>query len=99
MSLKKLVGIKYEADDGAPKIVVKQLGKYAEEIVTERQRASDKRLIEDRELLDRLFQLPLYAEISEDLFQVVAILLVHIYGLDAIEKYDLHESYKRDKNS
>lgn len=80
---KKIVGIRYEPALGAPKVTVKAAGPVAEKIVEERSRAEDLRLVKNKELLDSLFAMPLDSSIDESLFEVVAVLLVHIYTLDA----------------
>jgi type III secretion system FlhB-like substrate exporter len=88
---KKIVGIQYKPEFGAPKVTVKVIGHTAEKIVDDRKKAGDLRLVENAELLDSLFSIPLDSCIDESLFEVVAILLVHIYAMDAdLEKNNIN---------
>ncbi len=84
--VRKVVGIEYDADVGAPKVTVKAVGKAAESIIEERRATDDKRLVENKELLDALFSVPLDDIVDDSLFEVIAILLVHIYDLNSFLK-------------
>ena len=41
------------------------------------------RIVEDKELVGKLFRLPTESEISPDLYELVALLLVHVYRIEA----------------
>jgi type III secretion system FlhB-like substrate exporter len=81
--IKKIVGIQYEPEFGAPKVTVKAISQQAEKIVEQRKREEDIRLVENSDLLDSLFSVPLDSCIDESLYEVIAILLVHIYSMDS----------------
>lgn len=82
---KKIVGISYDKSrDGLPKVMLKGVGPIAERLETEfRKTAASHRVIEDKDLLEKLFRVPMESEISPDLYELVAILLVHVYGIEA----------------
>ncbi len=76
---KKAAALKYEkGKDNAPKLVAKGEGLIAEKIL---QIAEENQIFikEDKELVEVLSTLDLYQEIPEELYQVVAEVLVYIY--------------------
>ena len=80
----KVVGIAYSPEKGLPSVVLKGVGNAAELIRTEfGETKASHRLVKDEELLDKLFRLPTDSEISPDLYELVAILLVHVYAVEA----------------
>lgn len=80
---KKVVGLSYDQDLGLPKVVLKGVGNVAEQIEREFGKINGShRIVEDTELLDKLFRLPTDSEISADLYELVAILLVHVYAIE-----------------
>lgn len=80
---KKVVGLSFEKGQGLPRVVLKGVGSAAELIETEfKQSHEAHRVIEDSALLDKLFRLPTESEISPDLYELVAILLVHVYAVE-----------------
>jgi len=81
---KKVVGLAYEKNQGLPRVVLKGVGHVAEQIENKFEKVNASyRIIEDAELLDKLFRLPTDSEISPDLYELVAILLVHVYAVEA----------------
>ena len=78
---KRVVGIKYDEGHGVPRIVVKGNGNLAEAIIKDRG-MNGPPLIRDKELLNQLYRLPMDAEIGSELFELVAILLVHVFAID-----------------
>lgn len=78
----RLVGIKYEPGEGLPRIIVKGSGKAAEEMLNKRSVLSGPKVFKNKELVDKLFRLPIDAEISEDTFQLVAVLLAHVFSIE-----------------
>lgn len=81
---KKVVGIAYDPAKGLPRIVLKGTGNLAELIEQQFEESRDAhRIVEDAVLLEKLFRLPTDSEISPDLYELVAILLTHIFAVDA----------------
>ncbi len=81
--VKKIVGLQYEPEWNAPRVTVKATGNLAQQAIDLGRRQEDVRLIENPELAEALFAIPLESAIDDSLFEIVAILLVHIYQLDA----------------
>lgn len=81
---KKVVGLAYDQGQGLPRIVLKGVGPVAERIESDFESLNDSYwIVEDADLLDRLFRLPTDSEISPDLYELVAILLVHVYAIES----------------
>lgn len=79
----KNVGLTYKPGNKLPAIVFKGNGVYADFYEKEfRKNKPAHKIVEDKELLDKLSKLPVESEISPDLYELVAILLVHVYSLD-----------------
>ena len=77
--IKKAIALKYDREkDDAPKVVGKGKGTIAEKII---QTAKENGIYikEDPELVEALSSLDIYEEIPEELYKVVAELLVFIY--------------------
>lgn len=82
--IKKVVGLSYNDAGRLPSIVLKGVGNAAENIEAVFGKLNEPyRIVEDKELLDKLFRLPTESEISADLYELVAILLVHVYAIEA----------------
>lgn len=86
----KIVGLKYTKGEGLPKVIVKGSGKRAEEILSARG-SEGPIVVKDKKLAEQLYRLPIDAEIGRDLFELVAILLVHVYSLDSRLKHRKRE--------
>lgn len=80
--IKRVVGLKYIPQEGPPKVILKGAGKTAREVIDQAKELAEHKIVQDTKLLDQLFRLPVDAPIDADLFQLVAVLLVHIYQLD-----------------
>ena len=80
--IQQVVGVRYRKEEGLPKIVLKGQGDAAAEIIKEGRRLGRPIIVKDQKLLEQLYRLPIDANIGEDLFELVAILLVHVYALD-----------------
>jgi len=87
--LQKVVGLKYEKGKGLPKVLLKGQGYIADEILRRRDKYNGPPLVKDEKLVQQLYKLPIDGEIGRDLFELVAILLVHVY---AVEKKRKEES-------
>lgn len=84
MSIKKVVGISYQPEDGLPRVIVKASGEMASTVEHMfRQQHLKHRVVKDEGLVNSLFRLPMESEISADLYQLVAMLLVHVYSVEA----------------
>ena len=83
--LKKAVAIKYDLEDIAPKIIAKGKGYVAERII-EKAKQEVIPVYEDQKVVEKLFNLELQEYIPEDLYEVVAQILVFIGYLDKISK-------------
>ncbi|WPX09703.1 EscU/YscU/HrcU family type III secretion system export apparatus switch protein [Anaerocellum danielii] len=81
--VKKAVAIKYDLEDIAPKVVAKGKGYVAEKII-EKAKYEDIPVYEDQSVAEKLFSLELQEYIPEDLYEVVAQILVFIGYLDKI---------------
>lgn len=81
-SPKKVVGLQYEPGEGLPQVILKGSGYLAEEILRRRDPATGPQVIKDKKLLDKLYRLPIDAEIGPDLFHLVAILLAHVFAIE-----------------
>ena len=84
----KVVGIKYEIGDGLPKVIVKGSGKTADTIIEKSKAVKGQKIIENKELVDKLFRLPIDADISEDLFEMVAMILTHVIAINGKDEGD-----------
>jgi flagellar biosynthesis protein len=80
---KRVVGLRYEPGAGmAPSVILKGQGKLAEAMLQRRSAlAKPPALVQDRKLVEQLYRLPMDAEIGPDLYEVVAILLVHVFSV------------------
>lgn len=81
-SVRKVVGLKYEIGEGLPQVILKGSGKLADEIIERRDIISGPQVVKDKALVNELFKLPVDAEIGPELFELVAILLVHVYAIE-----------------
>ncbi|MEW8000419.1 MAG: EscU/YscU/HrcU family type III secretion system export apparatus switch protein [Candidatus Thiodiazotropha endolucinida] len=82
----KVVGLKYEPDQGLPRVILKGGGKLAEEIIAAGERMDGPPLVKDERLLEALYRLPVDGEIGQELFELVAALLVHVFAIDELAK-------------
>jgi flagellar biosynthesis protein len=78
----KVIGLAYEPRDELPKVVVKGCGEAAERILRERDWLHGPEVIKDPQLAEQLFRLPMDGHIGPELFQLVAILLTHVFAIE-----------------
>ena len=89
-NIARVVGLAYEPGEGLPRVVLKGSGKMAQAIVGEADRARhDLPVVQDEKLVDALFRLPTEAEIGPELFEMVALLLAHVYAVDSRMKEEM----------
>jgi flagellar biosynthesis protein len=80
--IKKIVGLQYKKGDGLPRVILKGQGYVADEIIRRRSISNPQPLVKDEKLAQQLYKLPIDGEITPDLFELVAILLVHVYSVE-----------------
>ena len=80
--LKKVIGLKYEAGEGLPQVVVKGSGPAADELLRRRDELSGPPVVQDSALAAQLYRLPMEAPIGPELFELVAALLAHVFSLE-----------------
>ena len=78
----KVVGLAFEAHDELPRVVVKGCGEAAERILRERDWLHGPGVVKDPQLLEQLYRLPMDGTIGPELFQLVAILLTHVFAIE-----------------
>ena len=78
----RVVGIKYEKGKGLPRVILKGQGYIADEMLKRRDKHNGPPLVKDEKLVQQLYRLPIDGEIGRDLFELVAILLVHVYAVE-----------------
>ena len=79
---KRVVGLKYQAEEGLPRVILKGSGKLADDILEVQKKPGSPPLVKDERLLRELYKLPVDGEIGPDLFELVAILLVHVFAIE-----------------
>lgn len=80
--IKRVVGLKYEPGQGLPQVIVKGSGDMAEEMLRRRDPVDGPAVIQDEQLLNQLYRLPMDAPIGPELFHLVAALLAHVYLIE-----------------
>jgi flagellar biosynthesis protein len=92
---KQVIGLKYAlGNEQAPKVLLKGEGYSAEAIIEHAQELEHGPVIvEDKQLLQQLFQLPIDAPIGKELYEVIAILLIHIYSIDSSMQLEQHVDF------
>jgi flagellar biosynthesis protein len=78
----KVVGLSYEPGGPLPRVVVKGCGEFAERILRERDWLHGPEVVRDRQLAEQLYRLPMDGQIGPELFQLVAILLTHVFAIE-----------------
>lgn len=80
--IKKASALKYDPEKNkAPVVVAKGKGYIAEEII-KRAQEHNIEIKEDKDLVEVLSKLDLYAEIPEELYKAVAIILSEVYKIN-----------------
>ncbi len=82
--IRRVVGLSCQSKDTAPVVVLRGAGLTADAIL-DSGAARTRRLpvVRNEQLLDQLFRAPLDAPIDPSLYELVAILLVHVFSVDA----------------
>lgn len=79
---KKAVGLSYELEEAAPRVVAKGEGLIAENIIR-MGKESNVVIYEDPSLVNSLIQLEVNEEIPEELYEAVAEIIFYVYTLDS----------------
>jgi|GEM_PF-1409435 len=88
--ISRVVGLAYDPGEGLPRVVLKGSGKLAQTIVGEAgNRRHEVPVVQDEKLVEALFRLPTDTEIGPELFEMVALLLAHVYAVDSRMKEEL----------
>lgn len=82
----KAVAIKYDPGQVAPSIIAKGKGAIAEKII-EQGEENKIALYKDKELVEELLNIDVGDHIPEELYEVVAKVLIFISDLDKLESY------------
>jgi type III secretion system FlhB-like substrate exporter len=80
---RRVVGLGYDPEHGIPQVLLKAAGSSAEEIIWNSQRSNGPPIVKNQAVLDALYRLPVDADIPADLFELIAIILVHVSAVDA----------------
>lgn len=81
-ALKRVVGLRYDAAQGLPQIILKGAGPLAEELLRRRDRHLGPQVVRNEALLQSLYRLPVDSNIGPDLFRIVAVVLAHVFAVD-----------------
>ena len=79
--LSKAVALSYKSDEPAPKVVAKGQGLVARNII-EKGIEEDIVIYQDKNLVDSLITLDIDENIPEELYEVVAEIILYVYSLD-----------------
>lgn len=79
-----VIGLKYEFGNGLPRVLLKGAGKTADSVLEYNRRVVQLPVFKDEKLIDELYKLPVDAEIGEELFHLVASILVHVFSIEGI---------------
>ncbi len=90
---KKVVGLKYTPGEELPRLILKGSGHIAEEILKNRNTINSHKVVEDKDLVNKLYRLPIDAEITKDLYEVVAIILAHVFSVNEKLKEKIDDRY------
>jgi type III secretion system FlhB-like substrate exporter len=78
MSTKRVIGIAYDPDKGAPTVVLKGAGSDAEALLSEAKGNASVPVIHAPALAEQLYRTPVDGAIGRELFPVMAALLAHV---------------------
>lgn len=80
---RKVLGLAYEPEHGVPQVILKAAGRSAEDVIWRAQRGRGPSIVKDSSLLESLYRLPIDSDVPAELFELIAILLVHVAAVDA----------------
>jgi len=79
---KTVVGLKYIPGEGLPQVILKGRGETAERMLQARTPWSGPPVVQDKQLAEQLYRLPIDSQIGPELFQIVALLLAHVFAIE-----------------
>lgn len=80
----RVVGLAYEPAQGLPRVVLKGVGPMGELLRREFLKEHPAhRVIRNDQLAESLFRLPMDAQISPGLYELVALVLVYVFSVEA----------------
>lgn len=79
---KRVVGVSYDAELGAPVVVLKGAHEAADAILAAAKGEADVRVIANASLVDELYRTPIDGPVDRALFPVMAALLAHVVAAD-----------------
>jgi flagellar biosynthesis protein len=79
----RVVGLRYEPEEGLPEVIFKGAGQLAEDILRLRDHRNGPPVVKDDALLQALYRLPVDSAIGPELFHAVAVLLAHVFAVEA----------------
>ena len=83
VSLPRIVGLRYEPSEGAPRDVLKASGELAAQVLHARRHAAHAApVVRDEALLEQLYRLPVDGEIGAELYRAVAIVVAHVLSVE-----------------
>lgn len=80
--IRRVIGLKYDIGEGLPRVILKGSGRLADDIIRQRDAINGPPVVRNEKLAKELFRLPVDAEIGPELFELVAILLVHVFAVE-----------------
>jgi flagellar biosynthesis protein len=80
--MRKVVGLKYEPGEGSPQVIVKGSGPASDEILRRAALPGGPPVVDDPGLAEQLYKLPMDARIGPELYELVAMLLAHVFQLE-----------------
>jgi flagellar biosynthesis protein len=78
----KVIGLAYPHREELPKVVVKGCAEMADRLLRERDWLNGPPVVKDSQLAEQLWRLPVDGQIGPELFQLVAILLTHVFAIE-----------------
>ena len=78
----KVIALEYKSQDAVPRVTMKAIGEEAEKALRMNRSGAGVRVVKDKALADQLYRLPIEAEIGQELYGVVARLLIHVFEVE-----------------
>jgi flagellar biosynthesis protein len=83
---KRVVGLGYEPGSNLPQVVLKGSGPLADAILAQRRKTGKPQIYRNDELVEKLYRLPIDSFIGPDLYRLVAVILAHVFAVEAKTK-------------
>ena len=78
----KVIALGLARQEELPRVIVKGCGEFADRILRERDWLHGPPVVSDPQLAEQLFRLPVEGQIGPELFELVAILLTHVFSIN-----------------